>query len=172
MKQSRSHLDGSGAPEYSATEGCVTPVLGDACSACVWGHSPSGKRLVLNSPEIPAGVDVLVVDDEEANRRSLAEIVRTAGFSVREAENGLVALGHVHSERIGMVLLDVRMPVLDGLSFLDRIEEPPPIVLLTAQEFDDEIQRRMSKVAGCLQKPCDANTLLTMVGESLRSGAS
>jgi CheY-like chemotaxis protein len=106
---------------------------------------------------------VLVVDDDGDVRRSCAEVLRTAGYRVVEAEHGLAALEHLKSSDVGAVVLDVFMPGLDGLSVLDEIENPPPVVLLTAHVYDDEVIARRSKVSLYVQKPIAPLALLEVV---------
>jgi CheY-like chemotaxis protein len=106
---------------------------------------------------------VLVVDDDRDVRRSCAEVLRTAGYRVIEAEDGLAALGHLESSEVDAVLLDVFMPGLDGLSVLDHIEDPPPVALLTAHAYDDEIMVRRSKVSVYIQKPIAPLALIEAV---------
>ena len=117
-----------------------------------------------------AAIDVLLVDDEESNRGSVGEILRRAGFSVIEADSGIAALSLLRSRRIKVVLLDLEMPLLDGLSVLDMIDDPPPVLLLTARALDAEIRGRMSKIAGYLQKPFSASSMLAMVSQHVQAG--
>lgn len=115
----------------------------------------------------PARVDVLVVDDDAGVRTSFGTILRDAGYSVEEAEDGFVALQRLRAMRVGMVLLDVRMPVLDGLHVLDELEDPPPVVLMTAHEYDADVMARRSKVTLYIQKPVPPRDLLAAVAKAL-----
>src|ERR1700676_3427301 len=82
---------------------------------------------------------VLVVDDDHDVRASCADVLRSAGYEVVEAEDGVTALEHLRLGHVGAVLLDVYMPGMDGLSLLDEIDRFPPVVLLTARGYDDEV---------------------------------
>jgi DNA-binding response OmpR family regulator len=106
---------------------------------------------------------VLVVEDDDDVRRSCAEILRTAGYEVIEAEDGVSALEQLKSSRIGAVVLDVSVPGLNGLSLLDEIASPPPVALLTAHAYDDAIVVRRAKVTLYIQKPADSLVLLEAV---------
>jgi len=108
---------------------------------------------------------VLVVDDDSDVRYSCAQVLRTAGYRVIEAEDGLAALALLKSSDIGAVLLDVFMPGLDGLSLLDQIEHPPPVALLTAHTYDNAIVVRRSKIAMYMQKPINPPALLEAVAQ-------
>ncbi len=113
---------------------------------------------------------VLVVDDDNDVRRSCADVLRTAGYRVVEAENGLAALEYLKSSEVGAVLLDVYMPGLDGLSLLDEIKDPPPVALLTAHAYDDAVVVRRAKVTMYIQKPVAPPVLLEAVANMI-SGA-
>ncbi len=77
----------------------------------------------------------LVVDDESLLRRQVAEIVAGYGFDeVLEAENGVQAIEIVTHQDVLLVVMDVGMPVMDGVSAAEKIGKikPVPIVLVTA----------------------------------------
>ena len=75
---------------------------------------------------------VLVVDDEQQIRELLVDILVRAGYAAIEAENGHVALEQVDLQQPDIILLDVMMPIMDGLEVLGRLrgnpatEEPVP----------------------------------------------
>jgi putative two-component system response regulator len=110
--------------------------------------------------------DVLVVDDVEANRLLLEEHLLQLGYGVREARDGLEALAAVEEREPDLILLDVDMPKLDGLSVCRRLKAHPqrrlvPIVMLTAMQ--DRAVRLAGLEAGAddfLTKPFDAQELL------------
>ena len=80
---------------------------------------------------------ILVVDDEAPVREVLTEYFATEGYAVEAATNGLEALSAVRGGRADLVLLDVRMPGLDGVQVLRRIREltdSVPVIMVTANE--------------------------------------
>jgi two-component system, response regulator, stage 0 sporulation protein F len=80
---------------------------------------------------------ILVVDDEAPVREVLTEYFATEGYAVEAATNGLEALSAVSGGRADLVLLDVRMPGLDGVQVLRRIRELTdnvPVIMVTANE--------------------------------------
>jgi len=86
---------------------------------------------------------ILVVDDNRANRLALAAILEELGRPIVEATSGLEALAEAESDDYSVILLDVRMPGLDGFETARRIRLLPrhhhtPIIFLTAQEADRE----------------------------------
>ena len=80
---------------------------------------------------------ILVVDDEAPVREVLTEYFATEGYAVEAATSGLEALSAVSGGRADLVLLDVRMPGLDGVQVLRRIREltdSVPVIMVTANE--------------------------------------
>ncbi len=82
---------------------------------------------------------ILIVDDEILARDRLVSLVSelSADFSILEAENGVAALKVVNKESPKLILLDIRMPVMDGLEVaqhLGNLEMPPAIIFTTAYQ--------------------------------------
>ena len=99
---------------------------------------------------------VLVVDDIEDNRGLLRECFVGSPLSVSEAENGQQAIDKVTQGGIDLVLMDIRMPVLDGYQAAERIKafSGTPIIALTASVMQDEYERAKSvHFDGYLRKP-------------------
>jgi CheY-like chemotaxis protein len=117
------------------------------------------------------GQYILVVDDDHDFREALSEVLTEAGYPVQQAENGEVALARVGDEAPGIVLLDLKMPVLDGWGVMERMRGDArssaiPILILSAYGFEweaellgaqgyipksvgmDEILERVRKAAG------------------------
>jgi two-component system chemotaxis response regulator CheY len=120
-----------------------------------------------------AGTDkILVVDDDPSIRSTVVEILEMEGYPVECAANGAEALASVEREPPSLVLLDMRMPVLDGWGFAralrERRIELQILVMTAAQDarcWADEIGAQ-----GYLPKPFDLSDLLEKV-EHTRSGA-
>src|SRR5688500_4895322 len=89
------------------------------------------------APAAPAGERplVLVVDDEPLIREVLDDVLADEGFRVALATNGEEALAVLDAEMPALILLDLRMPVLDGWGFMrayrERPVRPAPVVVLT-----------------------------------------
>lgn len=91
------------------------------------------------------GQYILVVDDDDDFREALSEVLLEAGYPVQGAENGEVALRRVVDESPGIVLLDLKMPVLDGWGVMERMRGEPrssaiPILILSAYGFEWEAE--------------------------------
>ncbi|OGF47886.1 MAG: hypothetical protein A2452_12005 [Candidatus Firestonebacteria bacterium RIFOXYC2_FULL_39_67] len=117
---------------------------------------------------------VLVVDDEEKNRKLLNKILKTAGYSVLEAENGERALRIIQSNTVDIVLLDIVMPGMDGYEVCDRIKTNPytkniPIIILTGKGMDEGLAGAAKKKANFyIVKPYDYKVLLAQIETMLK----
>jgi CheY-like chemotaxis protein len=92
---------------------------------------------------------VLVVDDEMPIRSAALHILRRAGYQVDTAVDGLDALARLRQSPADAVLLDMKMPVLDGFGFLKVHRADPqlrqaPVVIMSA---DDQLERRGLEMA-------------------------
>jgi two-component system, chemotaxis family, chemotaxis protein CheY len=115
--------------------------------------------------------DVLVVDDESDVRWTVAEVLRSAGFSVAEAQDGDIALRLLSTQHYRMVLLDIRMPNRDGVSLIETAETVPPVVVHSAYALDaSERERLGASVVSYLHKPVSPQKLLRAVEAVLGSG--
>ena len=85
---------------------------------------------------------VLLVDDDEAVRRTIARFLTAEGFEVVEANNGLEALNYLRTGAgASVIVLDLRMPVMDGWTFrreqrLDPVLDKIPVVVLSGADAD------------------------------------
>jgi DNA-binding response OmpR family regulator len=115
---------------------------------------------------------VLVVEDDDGIRDLVDIVLSTAGYEVLTAPNGAAALQLVGQTRLDLVLLDMRMPVMDGWEFARRYRERPepaaPILVLTAAR-DAAARAAEIDANGYLGKPFEMQELLTLVGYHTRS---
>jgi CheY-like chemotaxis protein len=108
---------------------------------------------------------VLVVDDDPSILTTVAEILDLEGFPVATAANGAEALEVVERQAPTIVLLDMRMPVLDGWGFVQALQERGrvlPVLVMTAAQ-DTRRWAEEIGAAGYLAKPFDLNDLLNAV---------
>ncbi len=115
---------------------------------------------------------VLIVDDEEVVRAVVGKTLRARGYRCQDATNGLEGLEKVRSEPFDVVLTDLKMPVLDGLSMIAalRRERPGlPIVIMTAYGELDSARRAIQLgVADYLLKPFgDLNQIVVSAGRAI-----
>ncbi|KRC02894.1 hypothetical protein ASE26_16950 [Duganella sp. Root198D2] len=119
------------------------------------------------------GRRILVVDDGGEGRHLLRSMLVPAGFDVREASDGVEALDAIAASQPELVLMDWRMPVLDGLETTRRLRADhslpqPRVVLLTASAFGGE--RQQAQAAGAddfLHKPVEQDKLFRMLQQLL-----
>jgi PAS domain S-box-containing protein len=92
------------------------------------------------------GARILLVEDNELNQEVGMELLRDAGFMVDLAENGLVALDKIRAARYDIVLMDMQMPVMDGVMATQEIRKDPrfndlPVVAMTANSMQSDRDR-------------------------------
>ena len=110
--------------------------------------------------------DVLVVEDDEDLAELVEMILTDVGYEVRTAGDGAAALELVRARMPGVVLLDMRMPVMNGWEFARefraRFGRAAPIVVVTAAE---NARARAEEIGaeGWLEKPFDVDDVLRMV---------
>lgn len=113
---------------------------------------------------------VLVVDDDEGVRLVMAAALEDEGWQVAMAENGRVALEALSGTHPAAIILDLRMPVMDGLSFAERYLQFPepraPMILISATVTEAAV-RQSGAVAG-LRKPIDLTVLLDTLEKHAR----
>ncbi len=111
---------------------------------------------------------VLVVDDDPDILDAICDILEAEGYRVSRARHGVEALAAIDEERPAVILLDLMMPVMDGVAFARALRERPrdaqvPILVISA---DGNPARAASVGAqGYLAKPFDIEVLLTSVAE-------
>ena len=114
---------------------------------------------------------VLIVEDEPALRETLRVIFQFQGYETMEAEDGEIALRILSNQYVDVLILDLHLPRLDGVSLLQRIETPPPMVIIhSAFEFyaPDAVGMGVgSKVFRMVRKPIAPPELLSAVSEAV-----
>lgn len=121
----------------------------------------------------PVTRPILVVDDDEVIAMTVAGLLNEEGYAVVTAANGEEALVCVVRERPCLILLDMKMPVMDGWSFAAAYRRLPgphaPILMMTAAR--DAHSRAAEIFAdGYVDKPFDIDDLLERVAEHASDG--
>lgn len=127
---------------------------------------PRGERLRIQTDDAAASRrPILVVDDDPEIVAMLRDFLESEGLAVHTAANGAEALDALDGMTPALILLDMRMPVLDGWGFAERLRERKvtcPIVVMTAAE---SAQRWAEEIGatGYIAKPFDVNELLQTI---------
>ncbi len=117
-----------------------------------------------------AGEHILVVDDEPAILELVSDVLRESGYQVETASNGLEALGRVEARHPALVLLDVRMPILDGAEFVREIRQrriEVPILIMSAGPTADRWATTLG-VQGSVAKPFRVADLVAAASRFVR----
>jgi len=114
-------------------------------------------------------VSVLLVDDEEEFVKALAERLELRGYDVGLAFNGEQALGKLQDQKYNLMVLDLKMPGMDGMEVLRRVGKHHPevaVVMLTGHgsEKDRDEALRLHAFA-YLQKPVQIDQLVRLIKE-------
>jgi signal transduction histidine kinase/DNA-binding response OmpR family regulator len=140
--------------------------------------APAAQPLPLPPPVRDLPLRVLVVDDVAANRLVARAMLTSAGHHVTLVEDGSAALAAVEAGDFDLVLMDLQMPVMDGLEATRRIRQLPaprshlPIVAVTASVLPEQVDAcRAAGMDAHLSKPIDRESLLRMVADFGRRAA-
>ena len=116
---------------------------------------------------------ILVVDDHPDNLRTLAAILQGVGYKVRKATSGEMALETVRSQRPDLILLDIRMPGIDGYTVCTKLKALPetqdiPIIFLSALgATEDKVKAFNIGGADYITKPFQAEEILVRIRHQL-----
>lgn len=131
--------------------------------------------LARSTDAAPEGARLLLVEDSPANRIVAGAMLEKAGYKVETAENGAIALQRVRDEDWNLVLMDLQMPVMDGITATRQIRKldgrrgQVPIIAVTANVFPDDLQACADAgMAEVVAKPIRRDDLLAAVSRWLR----
>lgn len=114
---------------------------------------------------------ILIVDDEPVTRKSLTDILRLEGYVVTSVPNGQAAVEHVRTHHIDLMIVDLRMPGMDGLEVVQVVNQIAPdteIILLTAfASTETAIQALRLRIHDYLQKPAPPAQIVASVKKGL-----
>jgi CheY-like chemotaxis protein len=113
------------------------------------------------------GGKILIVEDNDKNRRLVADVLSYYGYDVIQATNGEEAINMTREYKPDLIFMDMQMPVMDGYEATARLREAgyiAPIIALTANAMSTDREKCLQ--AGCddyLAKPIDRARLITLV---------
>ena len=147
---------------------------------------PVGKAGAGTTEDQPAtsgathlrGARVLLTDDNAVNRQVVRMFIQPQGAIITEACNGLEALQALAREPFDLVLLDVHMPIMDGIEAIRRIRASKddwrnlPVIALTADAMSGDRERLLGLgMSGYVSKPIDQGELLSTISRALGGAA-
>ncbi len=114
---------------------------------------------------------VLVVDDEKSIRRTLREILEFEKYEVEEAVNGMDCLVQLKQKKFDIILLDIKMPKMDGMEVLERLPvlapDTPVIMISGHANIDTAVDAVKKGAFDFISKPPDLNRLLITLRNAL-----
>ncbi len=118
---------------------------------------------------------ILVVDDNEAFCQNVSDIMELKGYEVVTAYDGFKALGLVKQNGFDLILMDIIMPVMDGVKTFRKVKEiapSTPVIMVTAYAVEDLIRKALRQGAfGVLKKPLDFDKLFKLINNAMPNGA-
>uniref|UniRef100_Q46Q93 Virulence sensor protein BvgS n=1 Tax=Cupriavidus pinatubonensis (strain JMP 134 / LMG 1197) TaxID=264198 RepID=Q46Q93_CUPPJ len=163
----------------------VTPKQDAVQSSAEHVHDDLPGAARTATPHALRGRTVLLVEDNPINQEVAQALLTQAGMQVTQANNGQHALGLLAQGRFDLVLMDVQMPMLDGLETTQRIRRDPrhasmPVVALTASALEDDRQRCLAAgMDDYVSKPIEPRKLYQVMArlvggdaQSLQSAAA
>lgn len=113
----------------------------------------------------------LIVDDSTSIRQMVAFTMQEAGFEVVEGSNGQEAIDNIAGKKVDIVITDLNMPVMDGMTLIRTLRGMPtfkftPILMLTTESQDTKKQEgKAAGATGWIVKPFNPQQLLQVVGK-------
>jgi two-component system chemotaxis response regulator CheY len=116
---------------------------------------------------------ILIVDDSTSMRQMVGFTLRQGGFEVIEAEHGQDGLDKLKGNVVDMIITDLNMPVMDGITFIRHVRTQPamktkPILMLTTDGLSTKKEEgKAAGATGWIVKPFDPDKLLLTVAKVL-----
>ncbi len=168
-------------PETSTTPVVVLSIVCDEGRSCRFGAANylekpiDQKRLFDIVGGLVGSVDsplILVVDDDKPLAGVVSETLKNKGYSVAVAYNGVEALAAIESHRPHAILLDLKMPKMDGYEVIRRVKTNDewadiPIVVMTAHPVEDANTELLAQVAAQISKPLSPDGIAAQVEQLL-----
>jgi two-component system cell cycle response regulator DivK len=116
---------------------------------------------------------ILVVEDQEDNRRIIRDLLMSVGYELIEALDGAEGVRLAESERPDLILMDIQLPVLDGHEATRRIKQNPelrhiPVIVVTSYALSGDDQKAMAAGSdGYVAKPFSPRQLLATIRKFL-----
>jgi len=133
------------------------------------------ERVVETIERVLKTILVLIVDDRYEDRENLKDILEDKGYKVIEADSGYKAIELVKKGRYNIILLDIKMPDIDGVKTFEeihRINPNIPVIMVTGYSAEELVQEALNKGAyACITKPFDVEKILGAVEDAIKNKA-
>jgi two-component system chemotaxis response regulator CheY len=116
----------------------------------------------------------LIVDDSPSMRAMVAHTLEVAGFQVLQGEDGQKALAHLDGRQIDIIVTDLNMPVMDGITFIKNLRGLPgyrftPVLMLTTESQESrKLEGKKAGATGWLVKPFNPDALIGVINKVVR----
>ena len=114
---------------------------------------------------------ILIVDDDRSIRRTLKDILEFEKYDVEEAEDGLTCSVKVKQDKFDVIIMDIKMPKMDGMDAIDRLQDlypDIPVIMISGHgDIDTAVEAVKKGAFDFLSKPPDLNRLLITVRNAL-----
>ena len=115
---------------------------------------------------------ILVIDDEQAIRDLISEVLNIAGYEVSIAADGLDGLNKIRKQKYDLIILDVNLPKLDGFAILEKVRESAPtqpIIMISARTDKDDVTHGLRLGADdYVRKPFSVEELVLRIENRLK----
>lgn len=114
---------------------------------------------------------ILVVDDEEDLAKILGSILEFEGYEVKSVSNGFQAIEEVRTSSYDLILMDIRLPGINGVETFIKIREIAPsvkVIMMTAFSVEELIDKALQQWAyACIHKPFDIEKIISLIKKVL-----
>ena len=158
---------------------CVARVFAGDAADTQWPRTvPAISNAISQQLSTIAGARILLVEDNDLNQEVASELLRDAGFIVDIAANGQIALDRLAHDHYDLVLMDIQMPVMDGLTATRLLRQQPtmkdlPVIAMSANVMRADIDQCLEAgMNGHVAKPIDPDDLWMVLLNWIRPAAS
>ena len=114
---------------------------------------------------------ILIIDDEKSIRNTLKEILSYEGYEVTEAQDGIEGLKFVEKDKFDIILSDIKMPKMDGIEVLEKLQEispETPVVMISGHgNIDTAVEAIRKGAYDYISKPLDLNRMLVTIRNAM-----
>ena len=151
----------------------VEELLEQAMENGAWGvlHKPLNMNEILDMVKKVTPAGILIADDDPDFVSNLKDVLENSGFTVFEAKNGKEAILHLEKNHVDILILDIRMPILNGLETFLLLKEKgitlPTIIVTAYADMEAHTLETLKElyVNGILRKPFDPGDLISILND-------